>query len=167
MAGNRQIEHLLRRAGFGGRPDEIAYYSQMSIAQAVDSLLDFQSVADDVDTFIGKAGYIGTTSSGAFAPQTNIADSRQRWLFRMVHTDRPLEQKMTLFWHNHFATAYSKISGTLGAADGARYMAAKPSEDAAKVRGQVEMLRESSLGNFRDMLMNIAKDTAMLVWLDG
>src|SRR5207244_8304327 len=53
------------------------------------------------------------------------------------------------------------------AAEGARYMAAKASEDPAKVRGQIEMLRDNALGNFRDILLNIAKDTAMLVWLDG
>ena len=46
-------------------------------------------------------------------------------------------------------------------------MAAKSSEDAGNVRGQIEMLRGNALGNFRDILINIAKDTAMLVWLDG
>src|SRR4029077_17585152 len=92
---------------------------------------------------------------------------RQRWLFRMVHTDRPLQEKMTLFWHNHFATGYNKIADALGSTEGARYLAAKASEDPGGVRGQIEMLRENALGNFRDILLNIAKDTAMLVWLDG
>ena len=46
-------------------------------------------------------------------------------------------------------------------------MAAKPSEDPARVKGQIELLRENALGNFRDLLLAIAKDTAMLVWLDG
>ena len=46
-------------------------------------------------------------------------------------------------------------------------MAAKASEDPGGVRGQIEMLRDNALGNFRDILLNIAKDTAMLVWLDG
>jgi uncharacterized protein (DUF1800 family) len=85
----------------------------------------------------------------------------------MVHTNRPLQEKMTLFWHNHFATGYNKIAGTLGAAEGARYMAAKSSEDPGTVRGQIEMLRENALGNFRDILTAVAKDTAMIVWLDG
>src|SRR6185437_15541304 len=70
-------------------------------------------------------------------------------------------------WHNHFATGYTKIAGALGAAEGARYMAAKSTEDPGRVRGQIEMLRENALGNFRDILVNIAKDVAMLVWLDG
>ena len=85
----------------------------------------------------------------------------------MLHSNRPLQEKMTLFWHNHFATGYTKIAGELGAAEATRYMAAKPSEDPAGVRGQIEMLRDNALGNFRDMLIAIAMDPAMLVWLDG
>ena len=164
---DRQIEHLLRRAGFGARPDELDMYGQMSIPDAVDMLVNFEGVDDAVDTFIGKAGYVNVTTRGQFLPQANITDARQRWLFRMVHSDRPLQEKMTLFWHNHFATGYTKVAGTLGAAEGARYLAAKASEDPGKVRGQIEMLRENALGNFRDILVNIAKDAAMLVWLDG
>jgi len=164
---DRQIEHLLRRAGFGARPDELDMYGQMSIPDAVDMLVNFEGVDDAVDTFIGKAGYVNVTTRGQFLPQGNITDARQRWLFRMVHSDRPLQEKMTLFWHNHFATGYTKVAGTLGAAEGARYLAAKASEDPGKVRGQIEMLRENALGNFRDILVNIAKDAAMLVWLDG
>jgi uncharacterized protein (DUF1800 family) len=163
----RQIEHLLRRAGFGARPDELDFYGQMSIGQAVDALINFDGIVDDVDSFIGKPGYVGTTTRGVFAPASNITDARQRWLFRMVHSDRPLQEKMTLFWHNHFATGYTKIAGALGATEGTRYMAAKASEDVGKVNGQIETLRQYALGNFRDLLVAIAKDTAMLVWLDG
>jgi uncharacterized protein (DUF1800 family) len=164
---DRQIEHLLRRAGFGARPDELTSYGAMSIPQAVDTLVNFDRVPDEVDSFIGKAGYINTTIRGEFLPQSNIVDSRQRWLFRLVHTSRPLQEKMTLFWHNHFATGYNKIAGALGATEGARYLAAKASEDPGQVRGQLEMLRDNALGNFRDILLAVAKDTATLVWLDG
>ena|SRR5471030_2394466 len=101
---DRQIEHLLRRAGFGARPDELSAYDAMSVAQAVDALVSYDSIPDDVDSFIGKPGYVNTTLRGAFSPQSVIVDSRQRWLFRMVHSNRPLQEKMTLFWHNHFAT---------------------------------------------------------------
>jgi uncharacterized protein (DUF1800 family) len=85
----------------------------------------------------------------------------------MVHSDRPLQEKMTLFWHNHFATGYTKIAGAVGAAEAARYLAAKSTEDPGQVRGQIEMLRERALGSFTDILLAIAKDTAMLIWLDG
>jgi uncharacterized protein (DUF1800 family) len=164
---DRRIEHLLRRAGFGARPDEIEYYGEMSVPQAVDALLDYENIKDDIDNFLGRPGYVNVTNRGQFLPQSNIVDARQRWLFRMVHSDRPLQEKMTLFWHNHFATAYTKVAGALGAAEATRYFAAKSSQDPGRVRGQIEMLRENALGNFRDILVNIAKDTAMLVWLDG
>ncbi len=164
---DRQVEHLLRRAGFGARTDELASYGAMSVSQAVDTLVNYDRGADEVDSFIGLPGYVNTTIRGQFLPQSNIVDSRQRWLFRMVHSSRPLQEKMTLFWHNHFATGYTKIAGALGATEGARYLAAKASEDPGQVRGQLEMLRDNALGNFRDILVNIAKDTATLVWLDG
>jgi uncharacterized protein (DUF1800 family) len=85
----------------------------------------------------------------------------------MLHTNRPLQEKMTLFWHNHFATAYTKLAGALTPAEATRYLAAKKSEDPGGVRGQIEMLRDNALGNFQTLLVEIAKDTAMLVWLDG
>ena len=109
-----QIAHLLRRAGFGARPDELDFYTQFSIDAAVDTLIDYQFVPDDVDSKIGKSGYVGTTTRGVFSPNSNITDARQRWLFRMVHSDRPLQEKMALFWHNHFATGQAKIVATLG-----------------------------------------------------
>ena len=163
-----QIEHLLRRAGFGARADELNLFRNMTISQAVDYLTNFEQVPDDVDSHIGAAGFVGvTTSTGPLSPQSNIVDARQRTLFRMVHSNRALQEKMTLFWHNHFATGYSKIAGDTSSTEGARYMAAKASEDPGQVRGQLEMLRDNALGNFQDILVAIAKDTAMLFWLDG
>src|SRR5687768_10740575 len=122
--GEHVIEHLLRRAGFGAGEDEIADYMELGFSGAVRQLIDYQTVPDDVDALIGKPGY--ATVRGGLQPRTIINDSRQRWLFRMVHSRRPLQEKMTLFWHNHFATAYSKIANAFGADEGARYMAAKP-----------------------------------------
>ena len=167
LAVEPQIEHLLRRAGFGARADEAELYQKYSVNQAVEYLLNYEAIPDDVDSHIGQAGYVGMTTAGPFSPQSRIADARQRWLFRMLHTNRPLQEKMTLFWHNHFATGYTKIAGLTNAAEGARYMAAKPSEDPGGVRGQLEMLRDNALGNFQNILLEIAKDTAMLYWLDG
>src|SRR5438445_8427841 len=164
---DRQIEHLFRRAGFGARPDELATYRQMSIVQAVDTLVNYDRISDTVDSLIGKAGYVNTTIRGQFAPQSNIVDSRQRWLFRMVHSQRPLQEKMTLFWHNHFATGFSKVAGVVKAENATRLMAAKASEDSQKQRGQIELFRDSALGNFRDLLTAVAQDPAMLIWLDG
>src|SRR6266853_1054820 len=127
--GDRLLEHLLRRAGFGASSAELATYSRLSYSQAVDRLVNYDQIPDTVDSNIGKPGFVGTTSRGAFSPNTVADDARQRWLFRMVHSDRPLQEKMTLFWHNYFATGYNKIAGAVNAAEGARYLAAKSSED--------------------------------------
>jgi len=166
---DQQFEHLLRRAGFGARPDELDIYRRMSFSQAVDTLIHYEQIADDVDSKISQAGYAQIAAPGrVFSPNSVLADAQQRWLFRLLHSNRPLQEKMTLFWHNHFATAYTKIAGQLGSqAEAVRYLAAKPGEDAGGVRGQIEMLRDNALGNFQTLLVEIAKDTAMLIWLDG
>ena len=159
--------HLLRRAGFGATPQELDEYASLSTGAAIERLVNYDSLPDDVDARIGTPNHVGVTARGAFAPNTNITDARQRWLFRMVHSRRPLQEKMALFWHNHFATAYSKIAGTIGAVDATRMLAAVPSQDPGRVRGQLELFRQFALGNFRDLLIEVAKDPAMLVWLDG
>ena len=167
MAHDRLIEHLLRRAGFGASAEDLATYTALSYGAAVDRLVDYESLSDSADSNIGKSGYVGTTSQGAFSPNTVINDARQRWLFRMLHSPRPLEEKMTLFWHNHFATGYSKVAGVVGPENGTRLMAAKASEDPSQQKGQMEMLRAGALGSFRDLLVAVAKDPAMIYWLDG
>jgi uncharacterized protein (DUF1800 family) len=166
MAAHPQIEHLLRRAGFGMSSDERARYADLSVPLLVDLLVDYERQPDDVDANIGQNAYVGVTTRGQFSPNTNIEDARQRWLFRMVHTRRPLQEKMTLFWHNHFATAYSKVAGAVGAVQGTKLMANKPSELPGPP-GQIELFRQLGLGSFRDLLIEVAKDPAMLIWLDG
>src|SRR5215212_10264164 len=166
--GLPQIEHLLRRAGFGLSADDQRLFANMSALSATNYLLDFDQLPDDVDTNIGNPAYVGvTTRGGAFSPNTNIEDARQRWLFRMVHTRRPLQEKMTLFWHNHFATAYSKVAANVGSAvQGTKLMALKAGELPGP-QGQIETLRQLAVGKFRDLLIEVAKDPAMIVWLDG
>jgi uncharacterized protein (DUF1800 family) len=166
-AGDLVLEHLLRRAGFGASSAELSAYSQLSYAAAVDRLVNYDALPDAVDANIGQPGFVGTTSRGAFSPNTVADDARQRWLFRMVHSDRPLQEKMTLFWHNYFATGLSKVTAGIKSENGTRLMAAKASEDPAKQQGQIEMLRANALGSVRDLLVAIAKDPAMLIWLDG
>jgi len=166
-AGDLVIAHLLRRAGFGASGAELAAYSQLSYAAAVDRLINYDALPDAVDANIGKPGFVGTTSRGAFSPNTVPDDARQRWLFRMVHSDRPLQEKMTLFWHNYFATGLSKVTAGIKSENGTRLMAAKASEDPARQQGQIEMLRANALGTVQDLLVAIAKDPAMLIWLDG
>jgi uncharacterized protein (DUF1800 family) len=161
------VAHLLRRAGFGVGPDERARFAGYSYVAAVDALTNYDPASADIDAVIGTPGYVGITTHGAFLPNESITDTRQRWLVRMVHSPAPLQERMALIWHQHFATAYSKIAGIVTVADAARMMDAKPAEDAFHVRGQVELFRQFALGNFRDLLVEVAKDPAMLFWLDG
>jgi len=164
---DESIKHLLRRAGFGAGPQELSFYGELGRSAAVEALIDYEQFDDDVDAFIGAPGYAGVTTRGTFSPNTVIGDARQRWIFRMVHSARPLQEKMTLFWHNHFATAYSKVAGAYGGSDATRLMAAKADEDPARQQGQVETIRQMCMGSFRDLVVAMAKDPAMLVWLDG
>jgi uncharacterized protein (DUF1800 family) len=84
----------------------------------------------------------------------------------MVHSQRPLQEKMTLFWHNHFATAASKVLGSTTPTQGTKMMVNKAGELPGPP-GQIETLRTRALGKFRDLLFEVARDPAMLVWLDG
>jgi hypothetical protein len=98
MAGDRPMDHLLRRAGFGAGPADLAIYGEMSTGMAIDRLLNYESLPDTVDSKIGLPEYVSVTAGrGAFTPNTRINDARQRWLFRMVHFERPLQEKMALF----------------------------------------------------------------------
>ena len=80
-----------------------------------------------------RRGCIDFRRAETFAPSTAINDARHRWLFRMLYTRRPLQEKMALFWHNHFATAYSKVAGRVGGPEATRMLAAKSSEHPAGV----------------------------------
>jgi uncharacterized protein (DUF1800 family) len=68
---------------------------------------------------------------------------------RMLYTQRPLQEKMALFWHTHFATAASKVR----AAD--------------LMLNQIQLFRDNALGNFETLLQNVTRDPAMLIWLDN
>ena len=165
----QRIEHLLRRAGFGGSPDEVAELSELGYHAALDLLVFFDQTPDDADQRIGTPGHAGVTTRTQFLPDLSITDARQRWLFRMVHTRRPLQEKMALFWHHHFATAYSKIADIYGGAVATRMLGASAGYNlpTGSPRGQIEVFRDKALGNFYDLLVSMARDPAMLVWLDG
>ena len=171
MMPDPRVQHLLRRAGFGATRAEADAYSQRGFAATLDTLVDFHRTNDDVDALIGQPGYAMVTPSAGmsepFSPSTSINDARQRWLFRMVHARRPLQEKMALFWHQHFATAYSKIANAVGGVAATQMMAAKRSEHPAGLWGQIELFRDYALPNFRDLLFEVARDPAMLFWLDG
>jgi uncharacterized protein (DUF1800 family) len=167
MAVNQEhLGHLLRRAGFGASAAELSALEGMSTFEALAYVMNVGDQPDDVDSKIGQTDYISVRARGPFSPSSNIEDARQRWLFRLVHSRRPLQEKMALFWHNHFATAYSKINGAVGPIPATKMMANKAGELPGP-QGQIETLREKGLGSFRDLLVAMAQDPAMVIWLDG
>jgi uncharacterized protein (DUF1800 family) len=161
-----EIDHLLRRAGFGISAEDVEIFRDMSPSVAVSYLVDYEGRPDDVDARIGRPDHAQVVSKDLFAPDIDIDDARQRWMFRMIHTRRPLQEKMALFWHNHFATAYSKLVADSGTVQAAKMLAHKPGTLRGP-QGQLEIFRKYALGNFRDLLLQVAQDPAMLVWLDG
>jgi uncharacterized protein (DUF1800 family) len=152
-----RIDHLLRRAGFGASPADVETFSDKSVGEAVEYLVDYEGRPDEVDSRIGRPDHAQVSSREVFSPDTDIDDARQRW---------PLREKMALFWHNHFATAYSKLAGDAGEIQATKMMAHTP-RVLRGPEGQIELFRRRALGSFRDLLVAVAMDPAMGVWLDG
>jgi uncharacterized protein (DUF1800 family) len=133
--------HLMRRMGFGGSPADINQLPLKSRDKAVDALLSFESTDNSaMENLLAKS-----FNPKKFTPQDDL---QLWWALRMVLTAHPFEEKMTLFWHNHFATALTKVEYPL------MYI-------------QNQMLRGAALGRFDSLLLKVAQDPAMLVWLDG
>ena len=142
LSERSQLAHLLRRAGFGSRPDEWLEYSELGVAAATQRLLHPETVPDNLEVLLQTIGE-------NFIDFDTLDGVRNWWIFRMAQSRRPLEEKMTLFWNNHFATANYKVNNP-------RFMAR-----------QIDTFRANGLGNFRTMLQAVVRDPAMLVWLDG
>ncbi len=134
--------HLLRRAGFGARPDEWPLYEKLGVSGVTAFLLYPEKMPDTMQVLLGQI-------QEDFVDFDEIESVRSWWLLRMMRSRRPLEEKMTLFWHHHFATANFKVNNP-------RLM-----------WQQNELFRKHALGNFRSLLQDIVRDGAMLLWLDG
>lgn len=135
--------HLLRRAGFGCSPDEISLALEQGLEATVDQLLEESQEQEDEFESVYRS-VAGTLM--------NFADPGQAqawWVHRMIKTRTPLLEKLTLFWHGHFATSFQKV------------------EDLHLMEVQCNTLRRMALGNFRDLVLAVARDPAMLVYLDG
>ncbi len=139
----RAAAHLLRRAGFGAAPAEIARAVEQGRDGAVKDLFDDgkDQEAQFQDTF--------RRLSGSFADFSDAGQLQAWWCYRMLTTRTPLREKLTLFWHGHFATSYRKV------------------DDLFLMHRQSETLRRLAWGNFRDLVIAVSRDPAMLVYLDG
>ncbi len=180
--------HLLERAGFGAAPSEIEKLAAMAPAEAVNALIDYENVDNSAlvpfepsgiyphghkfrsleaavpkALLTGMAFGIKASQDGPLPYQPAINEfytllwsehmEMQRaahwWAERMLLTPRPMEEKLTLFWHDHFATSQSKLMNY------------------ELMMAQIETLRKHANGNFRKMLVAVAQDPAMLIWLDN
>ena len=136
------MAHLMRRAGFGASRDELEQRNARGYENVVEDLLNpgaANSMPDDVIRryHVDMAEMRELNSAGAY------------WLYRMVTTDNPLEEKMALFWHSLFATGYSKLN------------------QARALMNQIDTFRRNAMGDFRTMLVELSKDPAMIIWLDN
>ncbi len=181
--------HLLERAGFGGTPEEVARLAAMSPQAAVRRLVYHKQIVNDLPAFdesgvhdsalepfpasrpaatdlardTGESMGIKVKPAGnrRLQPVANrffywLRASRLEtnrvaywWANRMLATNRPLEEKMALFWHGHFATSEEKV------------------RDYRKMLKQNELFRAHGTGNFRELLIKVAQDPAMLAFLDA
>lgn len=136
----REAAHLLRRAGFGSSEADVARFTALGAAAAVDTLLHPAVAEADV------ADYPDTAL--LYDPKKNRQAAQLWWLDRMLRTTHPLAEKMALFWHGHFATSVSKVPP-------------------AQMVAQIDLFRRQGLGRFPALLSAVTRDPAMLIWLDN
>ena len=169
--------HLLNRAGFGGTPAQARALADMGLNKAVDQLVKYESQpvepvkADLFDNGIMSPPTDEQRETAKKARQSNdenalaalqrerqrkqsddrkqIAELQKWWIKRMIETPRPLEEKMTLFYHGHFATGYRTI------------------EDSFHMYQQNQLFRKFATGNFAQLAHRIIRDPAMLKYLDN
>jgi uncharacterized protein (DUF1800 family) len=168
--------HLLNRAGFGGTPAQVIALQELGPEKAVDFLVDFEDLprsgpnaefrgdimrelsAEERES-LRRARAAGDEETVARFERerqerqrndrTQLREMQKWWLARMIETGRPLEEKLTLLWHGHFATGYRTI------------------ENSYHMLLQNDFLRRNCAGNFADLARGIVRDPAMLKYLDN
>lgn len=139
---DRLAAHLFRRAGFGASFAELEEAANNSPDQIVSEMIaksrqeqEFRDVADTLAETVIASGNARSLSAA--------------WVYRLLRTPNPLQEKMTLFWHGHFATSAEKV------------------KDPRMMWEQNQLLRKNALGNFGSLVQAISKNPAMLVYLDS
>ena len=136
------MAHLIRRAGFSAPRDELDGYVARGYEETVEQLLypgDPGNLPDDVirRLHVDQSELRGLSSAAAY------------WMYRIITTQNPLEEKIALFWHSLFATGYSKLN------------------QARVLLNQIDMFRCHGLGSFPNLLVEVSRDPAMIIWLDN
>ena len=139
--GEEQAARLLWRAGFGPKPGQAAELAKLGLHDAVRSLTRPKSRA-----LTGPNPTDG--DGGGLAPKDAWGHDHLWWLDKMVRSEAPLVERMTLIWHDWFATSKSGVPQKL-------------------MIDQNQLLRRHALGNFEALALDITRDPAMLLWLNG
>jgi len=136
------MAHLYRRAGFGATRDQLEASLAKGYEATVEELLHPETQPDLEEDLINRY-YVDVKESRQIDP------AQSGWVYRMINTKRPLEEKMALFWHGLFATGFAKLN------------------HAKEMIDQIAMLRRHGLGDFRTILVELSKNPAMILWLDN
>ena len=157
--GVEEARHLLYRTGFAATPAEVERFARLSRDEAVDRLLAGTRRSAMTPPPAWTERYERVFRPDMTAEERQQANRREQierglelrawWLTEMVNTPSPLTERMTLFWHSHFATSQQKV------------------RVAWLMWQQNVLLREHAVGNFATLLHAMAKDPAMLLYLDG
>jgi len=137
----QKIQHLLRRAGWGYSASELKEYLALGLQGSIDRLLTPESVDDSAT----EALVAGLTAD----PYQNRAALLTAWHLRIVSTKRPLLERMTYFWHDHFANSIDTVGSP------------------AFMQVQNDLFRARAFGRFDEMLTAVSRDPAMMVFLDN
>jgi len=139
---DREAAHLLNRIQFGFTPAELERAISDGLEATLQRLIEPQPESTE---FLRADSELRQTAIST----ANISDLKIWWLYRMRYSLNPLTEKMALLWHNHFATSNAKVNSV-------RHMLA-----------QNDLIRTCATGDFKQLLHGMARDTAMLIWLDG
>ena len=138
------MAHLMRRAGFGATRDELETCVAKGYEATVEGLLSPTDATDSVeDGDLWRRYHVGDNSLHA------LESCQFHWLYRMINSKHALREKIALFWHGVFATGYGKI------------------DQPRALLMQIDTFRRLGLGSFRELLISISKDPAMIYWLDN
>jgi hypothetical protein len=155
--GRKWAAHLYRRAAFGSSREDILEAERLGPQGTLDLLCEGRAHATEVLQTLVDVGRIAADGEQQVADEfeggTGDDDGgdqlRGWWLYCILHGGHPLREKLTLFWHNHFATSLAKV------------------QNPTLMFAQNCLLRQHALGQFGPLLQAISRDAAMMVWLDS
>jgi Protein of unknown function (DUF1800) len=137
------MAHLMRRAGFGAGRDELEARVAKGYEATVEELLHPETQAP-VDAYSLMRYQPAALLPGGQPPMGNV-----NWMFYLVNTKRPLEEKIALFWHHVFATGNAKV------------------DNYDQLLEQIKLFRDMGMGDYRELLVELAKNPSMIFWLDN